>query len=31
VLAKVREALERRHAIEVSLVERRKRPKLPGK
>lgn len=30
-LAKVREALERRHAIEVSPVERRKRARLPGK
>ena len=30
-LAKVREALERRRAIELSPVERRKRPRLPGK
>jgi DNA-binding NtrC family response regulator len=32
-LAKVREALERRHrhAIEASPVERRKKPRLPGK
>jgi len=30
-LAKVREALERRHAIESSPVERRKKPRLPGK
>jgi DNA-binding response OmpR family regulator len=30
-LAKVREALERRHATEASPVERRKNPRLPGK
>jgi DNA-binding response OmpR family regulator len=30
-LARVREALERRHAVEPSPVERRKKPRLPGK
>jgi DNA-binding response OmpR family regulator len=30
-LAKVRQALERRRVIETSPVERRKKPRLPGK
>ncbi|MFL5548474.1 MAG: response regulator [Gemmatimonadales bacterium] len=30
-LAKVREALERRHSVEASPVERRRKPRLPGK